>query len=489
MSSLDSNGVENVRLLAGEHSAHDLTYNDVFMVPRRSAVGSRLEVDLSTADGSGTTIPLVVANMTAVSGRRMAETIARRGGLAVIPQDIPEDVVADVIGWIKQRHLVFDTPITLDPADTAGEALSLLHKRAHGAVVVVEDQRPVGVVTEADCQGVDRFAQLRDVMSRDVLTLADDVDAREAFNRLHDRGHRLAPVVGSDGRLVGVITRTGALRATLYDPAVDAAGRLRVAVALGVNGDIARKAKAFLDAGADLLVVDTAHGHQEKMINALGQLRGLDPQVPIVAGNVVTAEGVRDLIEAGADIVKVGVGPGAMCTTRMMTGVGRPQFSAVLECAAEARRLGRHVWADGGVRHPRDVALALAAGAANVMVGSWFAGTYESPGDLQRAADGRMYKESFGMASARAVRLRTADDSPFDRARKALFEEGISTSRMFLDPQRPGVEDLIDSIVAGLRSACTYAGARTLDEFHERALVGVQSSSGYAEGMPLATSW
>jgi IMP dehydrogenase len=198
---------------------------------------------------------------------------------------------------------------------------------------------------------------------------------------------------------------------------------------------------------------------------------------------------VRDLVEAGADIVKVGVGPGAMCTTRMMTGVGRPQFSAVLECAAEARRLGRHVWADGGIRHPRDVALALAAGAANVMVGSWFAGTYESPGDLQRAADGRLYKESFGMASARAVRLRTADDSPFDRARKALFEEGISTSRMFLDPQRPGVEDLVDSIVAGLRSACTYAGARTLEELHERTVVGVQSSSGYAEGMPLSTSW
>ena len=141
------------------------------------------------------------------------------------------------------------------------------------------------------------------------------------------------------------------------------------------------------------------------------------------------------------------------------------------------------------MRHPRDVALALAAGAANVMIGSWFAGTYESPGDLQRDADGRLYKESFGMASARAVRLRTADDSPFDRARKALFEEGISTSRMYLDPQRPGVEDLIDAIIAGLRSACTYAGAGTLDEFHERALVGIQGAAGYAEGMPLHASW
>jgi IMP dehydrogenase len=198
---------------------------------------------------------------------------------------------------------------------------------------------------------------------------------------------------------------------------------------------------------------------------------------------------VRDLVGAGADIVKVGVGPGAMCTTRMMTGVGRPQFSAVLECAAEARRLGAHVWADGGVRHPRDVALALAAGASNVMIGSWFAGTYESPGDAFRDADGRLYKESFGMASARAVRLRSVADSPFDRARKELFEEGISTARMYLEPERPGVEDLIDQITAGLRSACTYTGASTLAEFHERALVGVQSAAGYSEGMPIPTSW
>jgi IMP dehydrogenase len=238
-----------------------------------------------------------------------------------------------------------------------------------------------------------------------------------------------------------------------------------------------------------VLVVDTAHGHQEKMISALQAVRALDPQVPVVAGNVVTAAGVADLVAAGADIVKAGVGPGAMCTTRMMTGVGRPQFSAVLECAAEARRLGASIWADGGVRHPRDVALALAAGASSVMIGSWFAGTFESPGDTFRSPDGRLYKESFGMASARAVRLRSASDSAFERARKALFEEGISSARMYLDPVRPGVEDLIDMIVAGLRSSCTYAGARDLAEFHERAVVGVQSASGYSEGMPVPTSW
>ncbi|WP_431775241.1 GuaB1 family IMP dehydrogenase-related protein [Streptomyces cucumeris] len=478
-----------MRFLNDQKPPYDLTYDDVFMVPSRSAVGSRQGVDLSAPDGTGTTIPLVVANMTAIAGRRMAETVARRGGLVVIPQDIPIDVVTDVVRWVKSRHLVLDTPIVLAPTGTVADALALLPKRAHGAGVVVEDGRPVGVVTESDLTGVDRFTQLSEVMSRELLVLDADIDPREAFTRLDAAHRKLAPAVDTDGRLVGILTRKGALRATLYQPAVDAGGKLRIAAAVGVNGDVEGRAKALLDAGVDTLVVDTAHGHQESMISALRAVRGLGPRVPVAAGNVVAAEGVRDLIEAGADIVKVGVGPGAMCTTRMMTGVGRPQFSAVLECAAEARKFGKHVWADGGVRHPRDVAMALAAGASNVMIGSWFAGTYESPGDLQHAADGRPYKESFGMASARAVRNRTSEESSYDRARKGLFEEGISTSRMFLDPARPGVEDLIDSIIAGVRSSCTYAGAGSLEEFHERAVVGVQSAAGYAEGKPLHASW
>jgi IMP dehydrogenase len=482
--------VQHVRFLNDIQPPYDLTYDDVFMVPRRSAVGSRQGVDLSSPDGTGTTIPIVVSNMTAIAGRRMAETVARRGGLVVIPQDIPIDVVTDVISWVKSRHLVLDTPIVLAPHQTVADALALLPKRAHNAGVVVDDDhRPVGVVTDQDLTGVDRFTQLEVVMSRDLLLLDADIDPRKAFNTLDAANRRYAPAVDKDGRLAGILTRKGALRATLYTPATDAAGKLRIAAAVGINGDVGGKAKQLLDAGVDTLVIDTAHGHQETMIAAIRTVRALDPQVPVVAGNIVSAGGVRDLVEAGADIIKVGVGPGAMCTTRMMTGVGRPQFSAVLECAAEAKKYGKHVWADGGVRHPRDVAMALAAGASNVMIGSWFAGTYESPGDLQQDADGRLYKESFGMASARAVRNRTAEESAYDRARKALFEEGISTSRMFLDPTRPGVEDLIDSIIAGVRSACTYAGAATLEEFADKAVVGVQSAAGYAEGKPLHASW
>jgi IMP dehydrogenase len=268
-----------------------------------------------------------------------------------------------------------------------------------------------------------------------------------------------------------------------------------IGAAVGINGDVAVRAQALLDAGIDVLVVDTAHGHQERMLQFLKAVREVrdrlaDTQghrVPLVAGNVVSTDGVNDLVSAGADVIKVGVGPGAMCTTRMMTGVGRPQFSAVVECAEAARAAGRSVWADGGVRHPRDVA--LAAGSASVMIGSWFAGTFESTGNLMTDADGRMYKESYGMASARAVKMRTKDSTGFDRARAALFEEGISTGRMYLDPERPSVEDLIDSIVAGLRSSCSYAGASNLEEFHELAVVGVQANSGYEEGRPLHINW
>jgi IMP dehydrogenase len=468
---------------------HDLTYDDVFMVPSSSELSSRMDVDLASTDGSGTTIPLVVANMTAISGRRMAETIARRGGIAVIPQDIPNAVVDSVIKWVKTRHTFFDTPITLNPHQTVADAVSLLHKRAHGAIVIVDGGKPIGIVTEEDCKSVDRFTQLHQVMSKELITMADNLDARAAFEFLNQHRHKLAPVVSSNGDLVGIMTRLGALRGTLYSPAIDANNHLRIAAAVGINGDVAAKAAALVESGADVLVVDTAHGHQKKMIDALEAIKSLGLSVPIVAGNVVTADGVRDLVAAGATIIKVGVGPGAMCTTRMQTGVGRPQFSAVLECATEAKKLGAHVWADGGVRHPRDVALALAAGASQVMIGSWFAGTYESPGDLQSDVKGRLFKESFGMASARAVAARTSGEDAFDRARKALFEEGISTSRMYLNPARPGVEDLLDEIIAGLRSSCTYAGARNLDEFAERAVIGIQSSAGYAEGRPLHSSW
>ena len=478
-----------MQFLDGHRPPYDLTYNDVFVVPGRSDVTSRFDVDLATVDGSGTTIPVVVANMTAVAGRRMAETIARRGGLVVLPQDLPISAVEQTVAFVKSRDLVVDTPVTLGPDDSVSDAVALIHKRAHGAAVVVSDGRPVGLVTAASCTGIDRFARVRDVAVSEFVTQPVGTDPRKVFDLLEHAPVGVAVLTAPDGSLAGVLTRTGTVRAGIYTPAVDAQGRLRIAAAVGINGDVAGKAQALAEAGADLLVIDTAHGHQAKMLDAIKAVAALDLGLPLAAGNVVSAEGTRDLIEAGASIVKVGVGPGAMCTTRMMTGVGRPQFSAVLECSSAARELGGHTWADGGVRHPRDIALALAAGASNVMIGSWFAGTYESPGDLLHDRDGRPYKESYGMASKRAVAARTAGDGAFDRARKALFEEGISSSRMSLDPTRGGVEDLLDHITSGVRSTCTYVGASNLPELHDKVVFGVQSAAGFAEGHPLPTGW
>src|SRR5215212_2783959 len=306
-----------MRFLDGSRPAYDLTYADVFMVPNHSTVGSRLEVDLTTPDRIGTTIPIVVANMTAISGRRMGETVARRGGLAVLPQDIPVDVLGEVITWIKARHPVYDTAITLSPTSTVAEALSLLTKRAHDIVVVVEGGTPVGVVTDGACQGVDRFTQLSEVMAADPLTVPAGTDLPKIFDVLTEARISAAPVVEGD-RLVGVITRNGALRSALYTPAVNAEGDLLTSAAVGINGDVAGKASALLASGVDVLVVDTAHGHQEKAIEAVRAVRSVAGSAAVVAGNVVTAAGTRDLIEAGAAVVKVGVGPGAMCTTRMM---------------------------------------------------------------------------------------------------------------------------------------------------------------------------
>lgn len=481
---------EVMRFIDGRVPGRELTYSDVFLVPAFSDVGSRMEVDLASPDRAGTRIPLVVSNMTAVAGRRMAETVARRGGLAVFPQDAAVEAIADMVAAVKRAHLVVDTAITLSPNDTIYAAAGLIHKRSHGAVVVVDaENRPVGIFTEKDREDADPYTRLAEVMTPDPIVLPCTLGPEAMFNALAERRVHLAPVVDGSGRLVGVITEQSALRATLYEPAVDGRGRLPAAAAVGISGDAGARAAELVEAGVDVLVVDTAHGHQGRMLEALAEVRSAVGDCPVAAGNVVTAEGVNDLLDAGADIVKVGVGPGAMCTTRMMTGVGRPQFSAVVECAAAARARGGHVWADGGVRHPRDAALALAAGASNVMVGSWFAGVNESAAAAMRDANGRIYKVNYGMASRRAVSRRARNDTPYQRALREQFEEGISESRMYIDPAAPGVEDLIDRIVAGVRSACAYAGARNLDEFHERAVIGVQSPAGYAEGRPLREGW
>ena len=470
---------------------HDLTYSDVFLIPGRSSVGSRLNVSLAPSDGTGMSIPIVSSNMNSVTGPRLAATLARRGGLGVLPQDLHLQDLDTAIRWVKDQPVAFDTPIVLGPEQTVSAALRLVPVVAgHGIVVKDTDGDVLGCISAHSLGGALPDARLGDLVHERTASIdADDVDEpRAAFDLMVAADLEFAPVLRR-GVLVGTLSRKSALRSTLYQPAVDAGGRLLVAAALGINGDVQEKARALVAAGVDVLVLDTAHGHQSSMIRAIELVTDLKLSVPIVAGNVVTAAAVTELVEAGATIIKVGVGPGAMCTTRMMTAVGRPQFSTVLETAEAARALGANVWADGGVRYPRDVALALAAGAASVMIGSWFAGTIEAPGMLETDDTGRVYKESWGMASTKAVRDRFDRLDPYELARKTLFAEGISSSKIYLDPLRPSLEDLLDMITSGVRSSLTYAGATNLEEFHERSLVGLQSAAGYEEGKALPVGW
>lgn len=464
----------------------ELALEDVFLTPGYFAGISRLDTDLRPTDFPGGSHPIVSANMNAVTGKRMAETMARFGGLGVLPQDMDLDTVARIVGHIKRADPRYDTPLSVSPRATLRDVHGIIRKRSHDLVVVVDDERrPIGIVTHADLRDRDQYTPAAALMSPRLITIPMGTANRTAFLLMEQARVKAVPVLDEAGRLHGVLTRDDAVRLELLRPTLDGQGELMVAAAVGISAQAGANAKRLLDIGVSALVLDTAHGHQRRMLEAVREVRAVvGAGVPLVAGNVCTAEGTRALIEAGADIVKVNVGPGAMCTTRMQTGAGRPTFTSVLVCAREARRLGKRVWADGGVRHPRDVALYLAAGASRVMIGTALAGTYESPGDVKEDREGLLYKENYGMASARAVSERTAELDAFERAKKAFFREGISTSRIYIQEGRESVGAILVDVITGVQSSCTYAGAATLDELHEKAVIGVQTLAGYGEGTP-----
>jgi IMP dehydrogenase len=476
-----------MRFLHPERDASlELTLDEVFVVPGYFEGKSRAEVDLTPSDFVGGSHPVVAANMNAVTGKRLAETMARFGGLGVLPQDMDLSTVRRLVAHIKQAHPRHDTPLLVTPEATLRDVQGIIRKRSHDMVVVTDEGgRLMGVITQADLRDQDQYTPASRLMTRTLVTLKPDTSNEEAFGLLEQGRVRAAPVVDAGDRVVGVLSRDDAVRLELLRPAIDSEGRLMVAAAVGISAAVAERALALKELGVDALVIDTAHGHQRRMLEAIRNVRdAVGDDFPLIAGNVCEAKGTRALIEAGADVVKVNVGPGAMCTTRMQTGVGRPTFSSVRECAQEARRLGKHVWADGGVKNPRDVALYLAAGAARVMVGTMLAGTYESPGDIKEDREGALYKVNFGMASARAVEHRTEDLAAFERAKRAFFREGISSSRIYLRQGRESVGAIVTEIVTGLQSAFTYVGAFDCEGFYENAIVGVQSLSGFKEGTP-----
>jgi IMP dehydrogenase len=476
-----------MRFLHKEDEEKELTYEDAFLLPQYSEIKSRLDVDIAPPDGTGATIPIVVANMTSAAGKRMAETVTRRGGLVVLTQDTPLDKIKEVVDYVKSRHPVFETPVTLEESESIQTGLNLIHKRSHGAVVIVDKNGGlVGLFTEADARNADRFSWIHNVMRTDIITADESITPRDAFNKLHQNHISVLPIIKKSGELLGIMTKKGAIRSEIYKPALNKKGEFVTAVAIRSSGSILERAKGLLEMGVDIIAIDTAHGHSKRMIEAVGAVRELVGKKAIIhASEVATAKGVEDLVRAGADIVNVGVGAGGSCTTRIMTASGRPQLSAVIECAKVAREMGAHIWADSRIREPRDLALALAAGASNTMFGTILAGTHESPGDIYFDEDGRPYKISVGMASTYAVANRYKDMEPFNLAKKQYFQEGTHGGKIYLREGMSGAEDIIDRLCSGLRSALSYTGAVNLKEFHERAIIGVQTEAGFAESKPL----
>jgi IMP dehydrogenase len=452
-----------------------LTFDDVLLVPRHSRIASRSDVVPHTlaARGLALAIPVLSANMDTVTESEMAIAMARCGGLGIIHRFMPVERQAGEVARVKRAEgYVVEEPVTIEPHASIRQARQLMSASGIGGLVVVDRQaRVLGMVTKRDLLfAPDTEEPVSEVMTprERLVTLQAPADLLAAREQLH--AHRLEklPLLDDQGKLRGLITAQDITRLEQHPQATkDGKGRLRVGAAVGARSEDLERAEACLHAGADTFIVDIAHGHSENCLGMVHALKQRWPEVPVIAGNVATPEGVRDLAQAGADAVKVGVGSGSICITRVITGFGVPQLTAILECAAEAHHLGLPLIADGGIRRSGDAVKALAAGASTVMVGNMLAGTDEAPG-ATIIRDGRKMKVVRGMASlsASADRLvidRGADLEPGDWER--IVPEGVEA----VVPHRGAVAEVLDQLIGGIRSGMSYAGARTLDELWERA--------------------
>lgn len=463
----------------------ELTYEDVFLFQNYFDGKSRLEMDVTSTVSFWTHIPIVSANMNAVSWKRLAETLARYGWLSVLPQDMDLDTLKRIVTYIKSADINYDTPITVKADNTIRDALGIIHKRAHNCVIMIDDiGKALSIFKPQDLERLDQFSLLGNIVKWQLITGKVGISAEEAFNLMDEKWISSLPIVDDQWILKWILTKKNTIRNSMYQPTLDTNGKLDVAVAVWVNS-FDEKVAPLYELGVRTFVIDTAHGYQKSMIETVKKFRQqFGNEATVIAGNVITAEATRALLEAWANGVKVGIGPWAMCTTRMKTWVGRPQFTAVYKCAQEAKKLWWFVWADGGIKSPRDMILALAAWANHVMIGTLFSGVFESVGDIKFDEHGLMYKENYGMASRKAVVWRNQNVSKFDLAKKQMFREGISSSKIYIKPGMESVGDVVDEFMTGLRSSMTYVGANNLQEFTDKAIVWVQTIAGFTEGTP-----
>ncbi len=460
-----------------------LTFDDVLLVPAKSQVLPR-DVDVTTRATVSTklNIPLLSSGMDTVTEARMAIAIAREGGLGVIHKNMSVDRQASEVDKVKRsEHGVITDPFYLSPGDSVDEALAMMSRYHISGVPVVEGGRLVGILTNRDIRFLeDTHQPIGQVMTRDHLVTAPvgtTLDEAKAILAKH-KIEKL-PLVDRSYALKGLITIKDIEKARKYpNSAKDGRGRLLAAAALGINAEAVARVDRLIEAGVDVVVLDSAHGHSKNVIDLLKKLRRRHPKLEIVAGNVATGDGARDLIEAGASAVKVGVGPGSICTTRVVAGVGVPQITAIAECARAVAGTGIPIIADGGVKYSGDIVKAIAAGADAVMIGSLFAGTEESPGEME-IYQGRSFKVYRGMGSIGAMRAGSADRY-FQENELKLVPEGIE-GRV---PYRGALSETVFQLIGGLRAGMGYSGARTIEELKTKTRFIRITAAGLRESHP-----
>ncbi len=470
-----------------------LTFDDVLLVPKRSAVVSRSLVNTATwlTRHIRLNIPIVSANMDTVTESKMAIAMARAGGIGIIHRFMPIERQAAEVARVKRaENYVVDHPYTVPPTMIIADVRRFMEEYDTGGILVVDDaQHLLGIITTRDLLFLeDDNLTVADVMTPrpKVVTAPPGTTMEEAKRILWQHRIEKLPLVDEQDRVVGLITARDIVNMEKFPLATkDEKGRLRVGAAIGVRPGFMRRAEALLDAGADVLVVDIAHGHSDNCINAVKELRrhfGVD--VEIIAGNVATAEGTADLIEAGADAVKVGIGPGSICVTRIVTGFGVPQVTAIQECARVAREAGIPIIADGGIRNSGDLVKALAAGASSVMVGSLLAGTTESPGRVV-IRNGRRYKIVRGMASLTAnIDRQEVADEVRETGEEIDWEKVVPEGVEAVVPYRGHVSEVLAQLVGGLRSGLSYGGAFTIEELWDNAEFIQITPAGLFESKP-----
>ena len=481
-----------------------LTYDDVLLVPQRSDIASRSDVDTSgrLTPSISLAVPIVSANMDTVTEWRMAIAMAQAGGIGIIHRFLTIEEQADQVRKVKRAEShVIEHPYTIGPDDAVTRALDVLAEHGVNGLPVVDpaSDRLVGLITRRDLVASGFDGAVRDAMTprAELVTGTADTSLDAARELMAQRRVEKLPLVDADDQLVGLITMRDIAHLDLYPLATkDARGRLRVGAAIGVRGDYLDRARAVADAGADVLCLDIAHGHAEHAIEATRELRRT-VDIEIIAGNVATAEGARDLIAAGAHGIKVGVGPGSVCTTRLVAGVGVPQLTAVLDCAPVCHEAGIPLCADGGIRMPADMSKAIAAGADTIMVGNMLAGTSESPGTMLKR-DGRTVKVHRGMASGGAMKKRSDMDASSRtnntrQERRWLlgretdageFGKVVAEGVEAVVPYRGDTHAVLNELAGGLRSAMSYSNARTLGEYHARAKFVRITAAGQVESRP-----